>query len=85
MTLQNGLSNVETIAAVVGRERVIAGTTAHGATLLGPGLVRHAGEGGTFIGEMDGQETARLAYGGDVSGAGNRGGAFSIGGFPGVG
>jgi 2-dehydropantoate 2-reductase len=31
-------------------ERVIAGTTAHGATFLNPGAIRHAGEGETVIG-----------------------------------
>lgn len=60
LTLQNGLDNVETIASVVGRDKVLAGVTAHGATLLGPGLVRHAGEGETAIGELDGRETDRL-------------------------
>ncbi|MHB0870853.1 MAG: ketopantoate reductase family protein [Chloroflexota bacterium] len=60
LTLQNGLNNVETIASVVGRERVLAGVTAHGATLLGPGLVRHGGEGETAIGELGGRVTERL-------------------------
>ena len=60
MTLQNGLNNLETIASVVGRERVIGGVTSQGATLLAPGLVRHAGEGRTAIGEMDGKESPRL-------------------------
>jgi len=60
LTLQNGLGNVETIASVVGRERVLAGVTSHGATLLGPGLVRHAGAGETAIGELDGAETERV-------------------------
>lgn len=60
LTLQNGLDNVETISSVVGRERVLAGVTAHGATLLGPGLVRHAGEGETAIGELDGRVSQRL-------------------------
>ena len=62
MTLQNGLNNLETIASVVGRERVIGGVTSQGATLLGPGLVRHAGEGRTSIGEMDGKESPRLRF-----------------------
>jgi 2-dehydropantoate 2-reductase len=60
LTLQNGLNNIETIASVVGRERVIAGVTAHGATLLSPGVTRHAGEGETSIGELDGATTPRL-------------------------
>jgi 2-dehydropantoate 2-reductase len=31
----------------------VAGTTGHGATLLGPGHIRHAGVGDTVIGELD--------------------------------
>lgn len=49
LTLQNGVGNAETMAAVLGSERVVAGVTAHGATLLGPGRVRHAGRGATHI------------------------------------
>ena len=50
LTLQNGLGNAETIAEHVPRERVIAGTTTHGASLEGPGRVRHAGTGDTTVG-----------------------------------
>lgn len=71
LTLQNGLNNIETIASVVGREKVIAGVTAHGATLLNPGTTRHAGEGETAIGELDGRETERLRR---VAGALRQGG-----------
>lgn len=60
LTLQNGYGNAEAIAAVVGKERVIAGTTAQGATLLGPGRIMHAGGGETHIGEMGGGVTPRL-------------------------
>ncbi len=60
LTLQNGLGNVEAITSVVGTGRVIAGVTAYGATLIGPGLVRHAGNGQTVLGELDGRETDRL-------------------------
>lgn len=49
LTLQNGVGNAEVMAAVLGEERVVAGVTAHGATLLGPGRVRHAGRGSTHI------------------------------------
>lgn len=59
LTLQNGIGNVETIASVVGTGRVLAGVTAQGATLLGPGVARHAGSGDTSIGELDGRETER--------------------------
>jgi 2-dehydropantoate 2-reductase len=50
LTLQNGLGNPETIAEFVPSERVIAGVTAHGATMVGPGRISHAGEGPTSIG-----------------------------------
>ena len=49
LTLQNGLGNLERIAAVVGPERATAGTTAQAATLMGPGQVRHAGQGPTML------------------------------------
>jgi 2-dehydropantoate 2-reductase len=60
LTLQNGIGNVEAIADVVGEERTIAGTTAHGATVLGPGHIRHAGMGETVIGEIHGRQSERL-------------------------
>lgn len=49
LTLQNGLGNLERIAAVVGTPRAMAGTTAQAATLLAPGYVRHAGSGPTVL------------------------------------
>ena len=53
LTLQNGIGNLEVIQQVVGKRRAIAGVTAHGATLLGPGVVRHSGIGPTHIGQPD--------------------------------
>ncbi len=50
LTLQNGLGNVEHLEEALGRHRVIGGITAEGATLLGPGHIRHAGRGDTLIG-----------------------------------
>lgn len=61
LTLQNGLGNIDLIREEIGDRNVIAGTTAHGATMLGPGRMRHAGTGKTIIGELDGKETERLA------------------------
>lgn len=64
LTLQNGYGNAEILAEVVGRDRVIAGITAHGATMLGPGRILHAGSGETRIGELDrktGERTRRIA------------------------
>lgn len=60
ITLQNGLGNVDIISDLIGKENVIAGTTAHGATVLGPGLIKHAGIGKTIIGELDGAITPRI-------------------------
>ena len=60
ITLQNGLGNVEKIASVVGEERVTAGVTSHGSTMLGPGKIRHAGVGETLVGELDGRITERI-------------------------
>jgi len=60
LTLQNGLGNVEILQKVAGAERVVGGTTAQGATLLGAGHVRHAGAGITILGEPSGRITARL-------------------------
>ena len=54
LTLQNGLGNVERIASAVGRDRVVGGTTAQGATVLDEGRIRHAGAGKTVLGAMDG-------------------------------
>jgi 2-dehydropantoate 2-reductase len=49
LTLQNGLGNRDTIASILGEQRAWQGVTAHGATLLGPGHVRHAGQGLTHV------------------------------------
>ncbi len=50
LTLQNGLGNLPFIADVVGADRAVAGVTAHGATVIGPGHIRHAGSGKTAVG-----------------------------------
>lgn len=50
LTLQNGMGNADIISQLVDPDKVIAGTTSHGATILGPGLIRHAGTGPTLIG-----------------------------------
>jgi 2-dehydropantoate 2-reductase len=52
VTLQNGLGNTEKIAEVLGGGNILAGTTAHGASQLAPGKIRHAGKGKTIIGEL---------------------------------
>ncbi len=60
LTLQNGLGNIDQIRAEIGEDNVIAGTTAHGATMLEPGKMRHAGKGKTIIGEITGEPTERV-------------------------
>lgn len=55
MTLQNGIGNVQILNDHFGSDRVIAGVTNHGSTLLGIGRVRHAGKGETTIGKADGR------------------------------
>lgn len=49
LTLQNGLGNLEKVAAVLGQNRANLGITSEGAALLQPGVVRHAGTGHTSI------------------------------------
>ncbi|MBU0634785.1 MAG: 2-dehydropantoate 2-reductase [Candidatus Omnitrophica bacterium] len=60
LTLQNGLGNIEIIAEMVGRERVLAGVTSQGATLIEDGHIRHAGYGDTVIGRLDGKLTVAM-------------------------
>ena len=60
LTLQNGLGNIDLIRDEIGDTNVIAGTTAHGATMLEPGKMRHAGSGKTIIGELDGKRSERI-------------------------
>ena len=49
VTLQNGLGNSDILAAAFGADRVAVGITSVGATLLQPGVVRHAGDGLTVL------------------------------------
>ncbi|MFC1868328.1 ketopantoate reductase family protein [Thermodesulfobacteriota bacterium] len=49
-TLQNGVGNLEILEGIFGKERVLGGVTAEGATVLGWGKIRHAGQGTTIIG-----------------------------------
>jgi len=61
VTLQNGLGNAETIAKTA--RHVVAGTTAHGVTFVGPGEIRHAGVGETVLGawtRVDESDLVRL-------------------------
>lgn len=49
LTLQNGLGNLEILAEAVGESRVSLGVTSEGATMMAPGVVRHAGKGLTHL------------------------------------
>lgn len=55
VTLQNGIGNVQILNDYFGTDKVIAGVTNHGATLLGVGHIRHAGKGDTVIGMSKGK------------------------------
>ncbi len=59
LTLQNGLGNEETICKQIDPKKVILGVTGQGASLLGPGHIRHAGWGKTYVGELDGKISDR--------------------------
>jgi len=60
LSLQNGWGNGPRIASIVGQERVVLGVCYHSATVLDPGHVLHAGQGRTFMGELDGSDSPRL-------------------------
>jgi 2-dehydropantoate 2-reductase len=60
LSLQNGYGNVEDIEKFVKADNIIAGTTSHGATLLGPGKIKHAGKGKTIIGKAKGETDDRV-------------------------
>jgi len=50
-TLQNGIGGADVLAAAFGGERVLAGVTYQGATVLAPGRIRHHMRGETWIGD----------------------------------
>jgi len=60
LSLQNGWGNGPRIAGIAGQEKVVLGVCYHSATVLGPGQVLHAGQGKTFMGELDGTDSPRL-------------------------
>lgn len=70
LTLQNGLGNPEIIAESVPSANVLAGVTGQGATLLGPGHVKHAGEWPTTIGAYFDASDERVAAIADLLRAG---------------
>lgn len=54
LSLQNGVGNVELLLEDLASQKVLAGITNCGATLLEEGVVRHAGDGETVLGRPDG-------------------------------
>jgi len=61
LTLQNGVGNVEILTDALGTERVLAGLSFQSGDLVEPGFVRHTNNGPTYLGELDGARTPRLA------------------------
>lgn len=61
ITFQNGLDNVEAIAAVVGSDAVLTGAVYVALQLVGPGVIlRTGGEGKILFGELSGSLTERV-------------------------
>ena len=52
LSLQNGYGNNDDISQYVQKSNIILGTTSHGATMLEPGKIKHAGKGKTYIGKL---------------------------------
>ena len=61
LTLQNGIGNLEILASALGSSRVLGGVTMNSANLPGPGQAQHSHAGPTWLGELDGKPSARLA------------------------
>jgi 2-dehydropantoate 2-reductase len=61
LSLQNGWGNGPRIAKIVGEDKLLLGVCYHSATVAAPGHVLHGGKGMTFIGEVSGKMTDRLA------------------------
>jgi len=63
LSLQNTLGKEASLAAWIGRERVIGASTTEAGTLLAPGVVQHVGTAPTafYFGELEGGASARVA------------------------
>jgi 2-dehydropantoate 2-reductase len=61
LSLQNGWGNGPRIAKIAGDDKLLLGVCYHSATVVAPGHVLHAGKGMTFIGEVNGKMSDRLA------------------------
>jgi 2-dehydropantoate 2-reductase len=60
MSLQNGLGNIEKMERRFGRDKILVGTTTHGAIFSNPGVIKHTGRGKTILGTYDGSQSKRL-------------------------
>lgn len=60
LTVQNGIGNVERLAAVLGTNRVIGGSTMSSFRTNAPGWITMTHAGPTTVGELDGIERPRL-------------------------
>jgi len=68
LTLQNGVDSTDEVAAVVGKEHVLGGTTYVASALEGPGLIVQTGVHRSIIfGEVFGLPDAASAKSGDLS------------------
>ncbi|MGE5850135.1 MAG: ketopantoate reductase family protein [Candidatus Methylomirabilota bacterium] len=60
MSVQNGGRKDEVLAEAFGQEAVVGAMTLIGASMPEPGRVHHTGNGGTWVGELDGRPSARV-------------------------
>ncbi len=60
LTLQNGMGNIEIISEIATEDRIIAGVTNEGSTLIDTGKIRHAGHGETIIGTINGKTPVEM-------------------------
>ncbi len=60
LSVQNGLGNTAQIAKFVPPGQIIRGVTSLGSTLVGPGHIKWAGYGPTYIGEVGNGETEKV-------------------------
>ncbi len=60
LSVQNGGRKDEELAEAFGPDVVVGAMTLIGASMPGPGRVLHTGNGGTWIGELDGRPSPRV-------------------------
>src|SRR6478672_2875561 len=69
LSLQNGWGNAALIGKLTGPERLLVGVSYHSAGLLAPGHVLHAGQGPTYLGELDSPLSQRVTAVTDLFGS----------------